>query len=668
MNEQKQRQPSQFFGLLEDRGVAWVILLVCLCVSNADAGVLGFDTQFTSSQTKLDGFQAATKVSLASDTTVTQITAYVNGGPQSQLIRYAIYEDDAGEPGAMIVESGTWSKGPGSTWLTIDIPDTVLMAGDYWLALSGNHIALKYYYNNGVGQTRHIDHDAIGNGFTNPWGVSNLSDTRQISIYATSSGLFTDVSVARGFNVITTSDATQGSGLHWADFDDDGDLDAIITGNSAKLLTNVGAGLSFNSSVFGTGLVSRQGGLLDLDNDGDIDFWHRDSRLYDNNGAGGFTDLGDLGFDESVEFSNEGVATGDVNGDGWADVCTFGVFGNWLALHDRTSSSGLIGSDDSSLGMNDASDAGDGEFISSGDVNNDGYPDFFYHFGAGRLFLSDADGTYTENAGGISVTTGDAARTGSAWGDYDNDGDLDLFVPRYAPGLQGWLWRNNNDGTFSNVAASAGLDDTSGQHSATWGDYDNDGDLDLYVVTHSGASNVLYQNQNNGTFVSVSENAEADGDGHDATFVDFDNDGDLDLAITQQGETNVLLENSTDDTNYLKVRVLGKGAWATNRGAIGVRVELFDSSGTTLLGRRDVGSARGYGGTEPLWLHFGGVNPGLDYVVRVHFLSGIAEVTVRPSLISTTIGASTIFQMLTVEENTSGLQILQWTEVDPMVP
>jgi len=500
------------------------------------------------------------------------------------------------------------------------------------------------------------------------WGIDNV---------IVDVALFRDVSAATGFDVQTTADADQGSGLHWADLDNDGDLDAVATGGaSAGRFMNNSAGASFTVSNLGGGDVRRQAALLDIDNDGDVDLWtvavadDDVERCFRNDGAGALTDIGDLGFSDPA--NNEAVVAGDVNGDGWCDVVMFsGDTGNWIGHHQGDPGASppvLVGADGSGLGLGDGGDEGDGDYVSGGDVNNDDSPDFFYHFGGGRLFVSNGDGTYSENARGIAVTTGESDKVGSAWGDYDNDGDLDLFVPRHASGNTGYLWRNDVDwtaspasGAFSDETAAAEINGTAGQRSSAWGDYDNDGDLDLYVVTHAGG-NVLYRNNGDGTFRHVNLGAADGGNGHDGVFVDYDNDGDLDIAITREGQGVVILENRTNDDRYLKVRVLGAGGGKTNAASIGTRVELWDADGSVLLARRDVGVARGYGGTEPLWLHFGGVEPAATYQVNVHFLSQEVIETIVPSATSTTIGSVTIPRMLTVQEP-AGVKIIEWHEV-----
>ncbi|MEZ6209884.1 MAG: VCBS repeat-containing protein [Phycisphaerales bacterium] len=514
-----------------------------------------------------------------------------------------------------------------------------------------------------------IDEDVIGDS-------DRAHTTEQVGLVAflIDGLLFDDVSGSSGFDVATTSDDDWGSGVMWGDLDNDGDLDAVVTGNvQSYVMRNTGG--AFTAQATGT-TIYRQGALFDVDNDGDLDVFGMQSyaseRVLMNNGAATLADAGDLGFMNADNM--EGVAAADVDGDGWCDVVVFSANGNWIVANEGEEPTSLMGTTDSLLGMNDSGDKGNGDFCSSADVNSDGYPDFFYHYNGGKLFVSNGDGSYTQNNFGISVTTGNSDKMGSAWGDFDNDGDMDLWVSRRDSGQTGYLWRNDvnwesGTGSFSNQSSSAGLTDTTGQRGCCWGDYDNDGDLDLYVVTRgSGASNVLYMNNGDGTFIPQDVGAAAPGDGHDAVFVDYDNDGDLDLAVTQEDSVNTLLENLTDDDAFLKVRVLGAGQGKTNKAAVGVRVELWSSDGSTYLGRREIGVARGYGGTEPMWLHFGGVDPDTAYTLKVYFTRGFTyETQVTPSAASTTIGATTIAQMVTIDESLvrNSARVVQWDEVSP---
>jgi predicted nucleotidyltransferase len=137
--------------------------------------------------------------------------------------------------------------------------------------------------------------------------------------------------------------------------------------------------------------------------------------------------------------------------------------------------------------------------------------------------------------------------SGAAWGDYDSDGDLDLYVvnesgpitlnpEEMAQGPANALYRNNGDGTFTDVAPEAGVDSRGNGMGAAWGDYDGDSDLDLYVTYYG--PNILYRNNGNGTFTDVSEKAGVGDEGFGAgvTWGDYDRDGDLDLYVTNYVE------------------------------------------------------------------------------------------------------------------------------------
>lgn len=496
------------------------------------------------------------------------------------------------------------------------------------------------------------------------WGLIAVEVTE-------SNPVFVDVSSAKGFSVNTSGGADYGAGVHWVDLDNDGDLDCFVGGNANYVLGN-----SIGSGTFGAiyaGSYERGVALADVDGDGDYDLAacpQNPAAVLENLG-GIMIARGTLGMDGPS--NAEGMVAADVDADGDTDLLAFAENGNWIALnmgagYSGYSPVGFVDDKNSSDGLNDVGDSGNGDYVSSADVNNDGYLDFFFHYGTGKLFLSDGDGTFTENASGISVYVNNSYKFGSAWGDYDNDGDMDLFAPDARSGNAGSLWRNDG-GMFTNVASSAGIASTAAMRAACWGDYDNDGDLDLYVTTAAGTANLLYTNNGDGTFTLDDLGAGLTDDYEDAAFGDFDNDGDLDIALTRRdgdGKTR-LLENQTDDTNYLEVRALGPATGSTNIKLVGVRVELLDATGTTLLARREVGTARGYGGTECPWAHFGGVNPASTYTVRVTWPGGDQQsATVVPGAASTTIGSTTIAQMLTIEQQPSGVRFVHWREVAPV--
>jgi len=119
--------------------------------------------------------------------------------------------------------------------------------------------------------------------------------------------------------------------------------------------------------------------------------------------------------------------------------------------------------------------------------------------------------------------------------DYDNDGDLDIYAATW--GAANVLYKNNGDGTFTDVTKEAGVGDSGATDNVAFGDYDNDGYLDIYAVNGAMAGsqpNVLYRNNGDGTFTDVTKETGAGGNelGVGGAFGDYDNDGYLDIYVS----------------------------------------------------------------------------------------------------------------------------------------
>jgi len=195
------------------------------------------------------------------------------------------------------------------------------------------------------------------------------------------------------------------------------------------------------------------------------------------------------------------------------------------------------------------------------------------------LYRNNGDGTFTEMTEKAGV--GDKGYgVGCSAADFDNDGDLDLYVLNYGPNV---FYRNNGDGTFTDISAPSGLANADWSLSAPWFDYDGDGDLDVYVVnylkydagafrsfypaagypgplSYSGRPDVLYRNNGNGTFTDVTIEAgvrNPNGRGMSATVADLNNDGHLDIYVTNDAMENYYYRNTGRGTFTEEALVAG---------------------------------------------------------------------------------------------------------------
>ncbi len=233
--------------------------------------------------------------------------------------------------------------------------------------------------------------------------------------------------------------------------------------------------------------------------------------------------------------------------------------------------------------------------VVAGDFNNDGWTDLYVsNFGPNRLYRNNGDGTFTDVADEAGVTLAGSLTTGAAFGDYDRDGRLDLFVcgyaefdpshpprpgvdipinfcryrgdpvmcgPRGLPGTRDFLFRNQGDGTFAEVAQSAGVHDPGGGYgfTAVWLDLNDDGWSDLLVVNDS-TPNYLYLNQGDGTFreigytsgFALSEDGRAQA-GMGLAVGDYNLDGRVDLYVAHFGDDYNTLYRNEGDLFFLDV-------------------------------------------------------------------------------------------------------------------
>jgi hypothetical protein len=270
-------------------------------------------------------------------------------------------------------------------------------------------------------------------------------------------------------------------------------------------------------------------------------------------------------------------------------------------------------SDEMGLGSHGIGGALKGDTLTVCDVNGDGRPDFLYGAGSGLLALNTRKGFVEAKDCGIAYRTG---KVGPVFGDYDNDGRPDLFVPQ-SDGCK--LFHNDGEGRFSDVTDKSGLKLlTARTTSAAWGDVDNDGHLDLLVGCLRGPNRFL-RNKGDGTFADATEaiglgqrifNTQA------VSLVDLNNDGVLDVVFNNEGqESCVLLGNPEFAAKRTPVTLHVK----SKSGAMGSQVKVHDKDGK-LRGMCFVSGGDGRGGQAAPAARFA-LSPG-KYRVEVLFSSG----------------------------------------------
>ncbi len=419
-------------------------------------------------------------------------------------------------------------------------------------------------------------------------------------VYLNNAGnTFTDIRATSGIGP-SDLDSLDWRGFAFGDYDGDGNLDLYIAetavGRAQKrdlLFKGHGDGTFENvTQVAGIETSNALGQCafwVDYDNDGKLDLfvknWGSANRLYKNNGDGTFTESANSArLDKAASYRHLGAYHGT--------ICSFA------------------------------------------DYDNDGFMDVAFSGLKNALYRN--NGSVFVN---VSASAGIKALNdgrGIAWGDYNNDGLLDFYVSRKNTASQGdknSLYRNNGDGTFTNVAQEAGVIPVGDTWTGVWGDYDNDGFLDLFVtdagVSGVGNANHLYHNNGDGTFTDrAAEEGVALQDDvslhKGAAWADYNNDGFLDLLI-QDGidpETGLhrLFKNNGNSNHFIKVNL--NGVQANSRG-IGARVTVTSSTGMSF--RQNNGGGGGEDasqGSEPL--HFG-IGTATEATVEVKWPSGIVD-------------------------------------------
>ncbi len=432
---------------------------------------------------------------------------------------------------------------------------------------------------------------------------------------------FTDVTDEAG-----VGDTGYALGVAVGDYDNDGDPDLYLNNYGPNVLyRNNGDGTFTDASKqAGVGNGDKVGAgacFLDVDADGDLD-------LYVAN---------------YVDFTYERHVRRRMNGLPWYVGPV-----DYLPVPDtlyRNNGDGTF--TDVSMESGVGRHAGTGMGMVCADYDNDGDTDVFVlnDVAANFLFRNDGKGNFEEVALFVGVAydrTGvPTASMGVDCGDYDNDGWLDFFVTTYE-GQWPVLYKNNGNGSFDDVTIASGAGAGSFPY-INWGtafvDFDNDGDRDLFVAsghlqdyidlvsdtTAYQVRNVLLMNTGDGKFVNVSDTS---GDGMNpklssrgAGFDDLDNDGDVDgVILNSRREPTVLRNDTPHDNHWIQIRLRGVG---TNRDGVGAQVRVVADD---LVQLDEVHSGRGYQSHHGMRLCFGlGKRDHVDRV-EVRWIGGGVDV------------------------------------------
>ncbi len=450
------------------------------------------------------------------------------------------------------------------------------------------------------------------------------------------------------------NDSRSSAGCAWADIDNDADDDLFITDRVFTqrnyLYLNNGDG-SFARVTSGRIVTDTDESFgcswADYNNDGFVDMFvankKRSNFLYQNNGNGTFTKISSNPVVTAVGDSR-GASWGDYDADGYVDLFIANTDGENNSLFRNNGNGAFLKIQNSVL----TTDGAVSTHVSWCDYDNDGSLDVFVTNWKenNALYHNNGNGTFTQTTTG-AIVNDLGASFGGSWGDYDNDGYFDLFVTNDPD--DNFLYRNNGNGTFAKVTSGAIVSDGKMSFGSSWGDYDNDGDLDL-VVANKGQNNLLFENKGNSTFAKVvNERVVTDGGtSYGCTWNDYDKDGDLDLFVVNQKEADFLYENNGNNNNWVNIKCIGTSSNKSGIGAV-VKLTTIISGNTSTQVRHISGqSGGGYAGQNSLSAHFGlGDATQIDQI-EINWPSGIQQILNNIS----------VNQFLTVVEKSVSADIL----------
>jgi PKD repeat protein/predicted nucleotidyltransferase len=377
-------------------------------------------------------------------------------------------------------------------------------------------------------------------------------------------------------------DKVYNSSVAWGDYDNDGDLDILLTGyntleSGSSAISKIYRNNGNNSFTEQTGInlfgvKNGSASFGDYDNDNDLDILLTGmtsgsfpvSKIYRNNGNNTFTEQAGISL---IGTSYSSASWSDFNKDGYLDILLTGqgAGSNLISKIYRNNGNSTF-TEQVDINLEHVSKGSS----AWGDYDNDGDIDFLLtgnnSYGTQKsvsvVYANNGDSTFTVQSG---ISLPGVMSSSVAWGDYDNDGDLDILLTGYnsdgAIQYISRIYRNdgNNVFTYQSGIKLEGVANSS----AAWGDFDNDGDLDILLsgrLVSGGFTSKIYRNNSTNTFTEVTGTSFTGVGYCSVAWGDYDNDGDLDILMTGQSAGSTVVSKI-----YRNNAIMKAGDYGANR-------------------------------------------------------------------------------------------------------